>query len=694
MKGHTLSFSKRSNSTIFELKRLVPWILAGFISLAAIIQFIYSLPENNLAGIPPFDLLLMVMWGILLPGIFSFLAALIISRQSSNRVGWLMMVSAIAAINPINFSGYPSAEAALTPGIWLLLWLDSWLWLLVVMPPLLIPLYFPDGQLPSTNWKWVNRLALGMVLFAAVSTAFMIEFGPYNGEWVVENPLGLITDNITTSNFIGIFSDILMLLIAGGSIASLFFRFRRAELVEREQIKWLLYAGTLFIFTLAWLLVTWEEPPTATLPIFTFAISLLMIPIAITIAIFRYKLWNIDIIINRTLVYGILTTLIIAIYIVIISGFGIVFQTQTNTLISLVAAGIIAVMFQPLRERLQRGVNRLLYGEIDDPAIVLTRLAQQMETADTPTEILPNLVKTIALTLKLPYVGICLPNGEHEFETAAVWGETSNHVETLSLYHQDEIIGHLEVAPRGSREAFNSSERKLLNTISALTANTVRAVQLSDELRRSRQRIITAREDERRRLRRDLHDSLGPQLASQMLGLEAVAQLMPGNPEKAQAILTSLKSQAEEAMLDIRRLVYNLRPSALDDLGLIKALQQSVSRYETDTLRIKFDMPVKVPELPAAVETAAYRIAQEAMTNVVRHAEASLCSVRLSFSEADFIIEVQDNGCGLPEDCVSGVGLLAMKERASELNGHFLLESFPNGGTHVIARLPIGVCDG
>jgi len=251
----------------------------------------------------------------------------------------------------------------------------------------------------------------------------------------------------------------------------------------------------------------------------------------------------------------------------------------------------------------------------------------------------------------------------------------------------------IEALGERAREAFKRGEQQLLNTIAALTANTVRAVQLSDELRRSRRRIVTAREDERRRLRRDLHDGLGPQLASQTLGLEAVAQLMPANPEKAQALLSSLKIQAQEAMLDVRRLVYDLRPPALDDLGLIGALKQSASRYATGELRFSFDVPQTLPELPAAVETAAYRIAQEAMTNVVRHAGATLCTVRLSSRDAHLIVEIRDNGRGLSPDRTCGVGLQAMKERATELNGQFRLESLPDGGTLVQARLPLEVYD-
>jgi signal transduction histidine kinase len=369
------------------------------------------------------------------------------------------------------------------------------------------------------------------------------------------------------------------------------------------------------------------------------------------------------------------------------------FQTQTSTLSPLVAAAIIAVLFQPLRDRLQRGVNRLVYGERDDPAAIFNRLAHHLETADTPTAILPNLVQTIALTLKLPHVAIWLPTGADQMEPVAAWGERSDSVETIPLTYQNEAIGHLVVAPRGRHEPFTHHEQELLATIAAVTATTVRALRLSDELRQSRQRIVSAREEERRRLRRDLHDGLGPQLASQTLGLEAVTQLMATNPEKAQSLLKALKAQAQEAVQDVRRLVYDLRPPALDDLGLIGALRQSASRYETDVLRFSFDVPEQVPELPAAVETAVFRIAQEAMTNVVRHAQATHCTVRLGCSNGIIIIEVRDNGCGLSQNHHSGVGLQAMKERTAELNGQWAIESLPDGGMLVRANLPLEVDD-
>jgi signal transduction histidine kinase len=569
-----------------------------------------------------------------------------------------------------------------------IIWMPS-----LFFPAFLMPLYFPTGKLLSPRWRVLVIVMVGYLVWEAVAVSLRpwpwLAHGiegtrPLNGIPGSE-PFFDVIQNVVTSLMLP-----MVLLIP----INMVLRYRRSQGVERIQMKWPLLAIVVLLLTM---LIFWALPDLSAFDAelgYPIVWSVLMLfPISISIAILRHRLFDIDILINRTLVYGSLTALIVAMYLVIVGGLGTIFQTQASALGGLVAAGIIALLLQPLRVRLQRGVNRLLYGERDDPAIVLTRLAQQMETTDTPADILPNLVQTIARTLKIPHVAIWLPNDENQFEPVAVWGESPGHVEMIPLTYQNETIGRLVVAPRGPRESFNRNEQQLLNTIAALTANTVQAVQLSGELRRSRRRIVSAREDERRRLRRDLHDGLGPQLASQTLGLEAVAQLMPSNPEKAQALLNSLKIQAQEAMLDVRRLVYDLRPPALDDLGLVGALQQSVSRYATGALRFEFDMPQTLPELPAAVETAAYRIALEAMINVVRHAGATLCTVRLSCRDAHLMVEIRDNGRGLSQDHPSGVGLQAMKERATELNGQFLLELLPDGGTLVGARLPLEVQD-
>jgi signal transduction histidine kinase len=563
----------------------------------------------------------------------------------------------------------------------------------VYLPLFFMPLYFPTGKLLSPRWVALVFLFLGNQIWTAITVILRPWPWPAYGIADTRSMNGIpgsepFFDAIW--NVLSIVSAFAVFLVPIG----MFLRYRRSQGVERIQMRWPIAAVVLFIFLGMVLLIV---PGLATIdaelgyPI-TWSLAMLF-PVSIGVAILRYRLFDIDILINRTLVYGSLTGLIVALYVGIVGGLGKTFQAGANTLSGVVAAGVIAVVFQPLRELLQRGVNRLMYGERDDPAAVLTRLAQQMETADTPADILPNLVYTIAHALKIPHVAIWLPNEEDQFEPVAVWGLSPGYVEMIPLTYQKENIGQLVVAPRSRHESFNRGEQRLLHTIAALTANTVRAVQLSDELRQSRRRIITAREDERRRVRRDLHDGLGPQLASQTLGLEAVAQLMPSNPEKAQVLLHSLKVQAQEAIQDVRRLVYDLRPPTLDDLGLVGALQQSAARYESASLHFTFDLPGSLPELPAAVETAAYRIAQEAMTNIMRHARASHGLVRLTSADHHLVVEIHDDGQGLPTEHHFGVGLQSMRERAAELDGEFVIKSRPGGGTIVEARLPLEVSD-
>jgi signal transduction histidine kinase len=419
----------------------------------------------------------------------------------------------------------------------------------------------------------------------------------------------------------------------------------------------------------------------------------ILFPIGLGIAILRHGLWDIDIVIQRTLVYGTLTILIIVIYIAIVGGLGVLLHTQTNTTVGLMATAVIALLFHPLRQRLQQAVNRLLYGARDDPTAVLAQLAQQMETAASPTNILPNLVHTIAHTLKIPYVAIWLPHDNGNFEPVAYWGNAPEQdemmPEMIALTYQHETIGQLVVAPRSPNESFDRREKQLLASIAALTANTVRAVTLSDELRQSRRRIVTAREEERRRLRRDLHDGLGPQLASQTLGLEAIARLIDQNPEKAKSLLASIQKQSQTAVADIRHLIYDLRPPTLDDLGLVGALKQTVANYEGETTRFVLDVAEPLPLLPAAVETAAFRITQEAITNVVRHARATTCTIHLCLQANQLTIEIRDDGRGIGGDDLSGVGLQSMQERAAELNGRLTISSSLEGGTHVVVWLPL-----
>jgi signal transduction histidine kinase len=480
------------------------------------------------------------------------------------------------------------------------------------------------------------------------------------------------------------------------------FRYRHiSTLQERQQTKWFIFgmlvwlAFSIFIsipyLILQNLPVGAPQPWWSPLSQLGWFISLMLLPLSFTIAIMRYRLWDIDLLISRTLVYGALTAIILGLYILLVGGFSQLFQSSGSLFVSLLATGLIAVLVQPLRERLQRAVNRLIYGEREEPISILTKLGERLEVTVAPEAILPTIVESISQALRLPYVAVLLKEGT-EFVLAADCGQipASNPIcELFPLNYQTESIGQILVSRRAGEDSFTSDEKTLLQNIARQVSVAAYAVQVTRDLQHSRERLVTAREEERRRLRRDLHDGLGPTLASLTLKLDAARNQLKDHPNETDSLLVELKSQTQSTIEDIRRLVYNLRPPALDELGLFSAIQEYATNHLRAGLSVRIERNGEFPKLPAAVEVAAYRIVCEALTNVSKHSQATECGVRLTFNGA-LQIDVRDNGIGLPQGTHSGVGMFSMRERAAELGGTFAIHSLVNG-VHVSTRLPCEV---
>ena len=283
-------------------------------------------------------------------------------------------------------------------------------------------------------------------------------------------------------------------------------------------------------------------------------------------------------------------------------------------------------------------------------------------------------------------------NSEQKNEIAASFGIPQPNLIRLPMLYQNETSGYLVVAPRSRGESFSSSERQLLENIAHQASAAAHAAKLSADLRLSRQRLVTAREEERRRMRRDLHDGLGPQLASQTLTLTATRRILQQDPQAADDLLKEAIKHAQAATDDIRRVVYDLRPPALDDLGLIGAIQAHIRKLDYVGLKIDLETPKKLPALPAAVEVACYLIIQEALANIVRHSGAKFCKISLSIN-GNLHFEIRDRGQGIPAKHHPGVGLSSMRQRAEELDGKFQIDSIQNSGTNVIVDLPLTVAE-
>lgn len=406
-----------------------------------------------------------------------------------------------------------------------------------------------------------------------------------------------------------------------------------------------------------------------------------------TIAVTRSRLWNIDVVINRTLVYGTLTAATMALYVFMVGGLGNLLQVGNSSFIAFLTTGLVAIVFQPIRDRLQRGVNRMMYGERDDPVAVLSKLGEELEHTGSPEDALSGITETVAQTLKLPFVAIEI--GENN-EIAASFGIPKPDLIRLPMLYQTETSGYLLVAPRSQGESFRSSERQLLENIAHQAGAAAHAAKLTADLRLSRQRLVTAREEERRRIRRDLHDGLGPQLASQTLTLTAARRMLQQDPQAVDDLLKEAIKHAQSATDDVRRVVYDLRPPALDDLGLIGAIKAHIHKLASGGLNIDLNTPDELPSLPAAVEVACYLIIQEALTNVVRHSDAKNCKISISINN-NLLLEIRDRGIGIPSKHHHGVGLNSMRQRTEELGGKFQIYSPPNGGTNLIVGLPLTI---
>ena len=531
-------------------------------------------------------------WAIVLS--WAIVGALVASRLPRNPIGWIFCVSAVfvALTGPAEayheryFGGDGGsreiAEAAA--------WFSSWSWAPAVLVPLVfVPLYFPDGRLLSSRWRVVAWL--GAISIAAFSLSQAFAEGELQSR-EIENPYGI--------------DHWLIELLAGGAIVTLgaivaavvsvVVRFRRAEGIERQQIKWLAYAASLAVLLLvsAGLIGGLWSSAMADALVLLAAVSL---PVAVVVAILSYRLYDIDLLINRTLVYGGLTAGVVAIYVALVGGLAAFFHESADFWLALVATGLAALLVQPVRAGLQRSVNRLMYGDDSEGPAARQGLRGRLREAFAP--------------------------------------------ETV-------------------------------------------------ELQRARERLVAAREEERRRLRRDLHDGLGPALAGAALKVEAAENLLAFDPAAAVELLEDARSGIQDAVADVRRLVYALRPPALDELGLVGALREQAERIgAADRLWVEIQAPEELPGLPAAVEVAVYRISLEAMTNSARHADARTCVVRVTL-DGDLELEVVDDGVGLPRDYRAGVGIASMRERADELGGTCDVEALDGRGTRVHARLPLG----
>jgi signal transduction histidine kinase len=674
------------------------WALAVVSTLGAICALGIALRQAALSG----DYRVIITHQTLTPFItvgFAVIGALVASHRPHNPIGWIFVaVGLLYALVALTAALYTFSSPSSPVNEWAY-WFGSWLWIPAVLLPLtFVLLIFPDGHLLSSRWRFAGwSAAIGL---AAIALGVMWYPEPLESWGLKVNPFGIPGAAPVLDKLLA-FGTAFVAIGFMGSLAALIVRFRRSSGMQREQMKWLVYALGIFVVISVLSAIPffiWPDfPYKLDVNIVATDLGILSIAIAAAIAILRYHLYDINLIINRTLVYTALTVGVAALYGLVVGTLGVVFQAGSNLIVSLLATGLAAVLVQPLRDGLQRLVNRMMYGERDDPYAVLSGLSRQLEGSLSPEATLPAVVETIAHTLKLPYVAIALKQ-EGEFKISASYGLAGEELYQLPLIYQGEIIGQLRLSTRSPNEPFTAAEQRLLRDIAhhiGVTAHNVLLTrdlrQLAEDLQRSREELVKSREEERRRLRRDLHDDLGPQLASLKLNLDVARKQVPRDPGAAEALLLELRTQCQATIANIRQLAYDLRPPALDELGLIGAIHEYGRQIESkDGLQIKFESSNDIPTLPAAVEVAAYRITLEALANIIKHSQGSCCQISISMIGKNLQLEICDDGMGLPVEIQPGIGLNSMRERAAELGGTCVIEALPQSGTRVLARLPLG----
>ena len=613
-------------------------------------------------------------------------------RRAGHPIGLLLAGTAAFFALSAAAEGYGryavlAGHESLPAGPAAVLWANA-SWPLVFAGATAIALLFPDGSLPSRRWRpaaWATGLSITGVL---VLSLFSPE--PFDRPFQdVAHPLPARPAALAP----------LELLFLAGMVGCLFAgalatrrRYRRSQGLERQQILWLASSAWLIPLTLLVCIVDLFVPgdldPLVLGLVLTTALA---VPLSIGVAILRWHLYDLDRVVNRALVYAVLTGCAVALYAAIVLLLGSVVRDRDSFAVTLVGTAAVAMAVNPVRLRLQRAVDRFMYGDRRDPYAGLTRLADRLEATVAPQTALRTIVDTVAESLKVPFVAVDLVGSGHVERTAAHGTPGDRDSLTVPLAFQGEPVGHLVVESRGPSEPFNSADRHLLEQLARHAGPVVHAIRLTADLQRSRERLVRAQEEERRRIRRDLHDGLGPILATAVFEVDGARDVVSTDPARAQHQLDELRETLKAAVADIRRLVYALRPPALDELGLGPALAEEVARFNAHGSgpRITLDRPEALPLLPAAIEVAAYRIALEAVTNAVRHSGAGACSVTLGIN-GGLELTILDDGVGLGTGTRgAGVGITSMSERASELGGALRVERRRTGGTLVHALLPL-----
>lgn len=708
--------------------RIVAW---GGLGLAIVFMAAYLvLLARDPIPIRRFDL----VWIILQSAIaltYSATGALIVARRPENPVGWIFFGAGVLTASVVFASEYSIRAFVIAPGslpLAMPVTLFASAIASVVWPTdiVLLLLLFPDGRLPSRRWWPVLFIALAIPitsLFYLVDPRLFATGGLRSIPLNVRNPIGL---PVPDSVFSAIHNDVIgfeFVVALIGAVAAPIARWRRSTGIERQQLKWLAYATALivlFIFVLAapYQLGVSTNSILGAISFIAFLVAITIgIPGATAIAILRYRLYDIDIVIKRSLVFGALAVFISGVYVGIVAGVGALIGTQGRPSLglSILATAIVAVAFQPVRERVERFANRLVYGKRATPYEVLSQFTERAGATYASEEILPRMAQVLAEGTGAARAAVWLRLGD-SIAPAASWpssdglsragialsGQLLPSIPGVSrvvpVRHQGELLGALSINKRPG-EALTPIEDELLKNLGAQAGLVLRNVRLTAELRgrldeiskqaaelrASRQRIAAAQDAERRRLERNIHDGAQQNLVALTVKLRLATNQAKSNPARAAQSVEALQAETNDALQTLRDLARGIYPPLLREQGVEAAL-----RAQADKMLGRIEVSTHgIGRLDPEVEAAVYFCCLEALQNATKHARASTVRLNLEQENGELRFSVSDDGVGFDQKAASlGLGLQNMKDRVEALGGRLDVDSAPQSGTRVIGRIP------
>jgi signal transduction histidine kinase len=667
--GSTAISTQRSRSARHAAFALAGLVLAEIVATPFAGAGLDRLPGVHGTYVPVGDLIV--------DGCIVAIALVVIWARPRNVIGWLMLAFAWLGATQNFTEAYgvraqaePHSQLPLGP---LALSLGNSLWIpAVALPATLLLNLYPDGRVAAPFWAWVNRVTLAAMIVATIAAGTSLSVVRQD----VTGARPVVTLPQTFGTALAVTSVAVLLLCALASIGGAIWRTWRARAPQRQQLLLLLVTSAIVI------VLTLLNAPG-----WLFDVGLVAVPAAVAVGVLRYRLLGVEVVIRRTLQFAVLTLLVVVVYAAVTAAMSALVSDETGSRV--VAAAAVALVLLPLRDRLQTWVDRLVYGARRDPlgAIRQVGVSVSAVTADP----LPAVTASVADAVRASYVAITDAGWNVLAETGADRGGPRL---AYPLTVTGQQVGQLVICPARGESAVPAADAKVIATLVTPVAAIVHAAQLTKRLAAAHDRTLVAAQQERSRIRRDLHDGLGPSLSGVALGLEAVEAALPGDTRTAAALTARMRTEIAGAVEDVRHIIDELRPAALEEVGLVQALREraaSLAARSASGMVIQVRAAEPMPGLPEPVEIAAFRIAEEAMTNVLRHARASRCEVRVEVGDA-LVLSVSDDGVGLPgQTRPNGIGLTSMRQRATDLGGDCTVGPADPSGVIVRARLPLEV---